>query len=71
MTYGIGYRGSKNRLADEIIGVLPSGKRFVDLFAGGCAMTHAASLSDKWEKVLSNDLFPVMGQEVFRQACAG
>lgn len=70
-SYGIGYRGSKNRIAEEIIEQLPSGRRFVDLFAGGCAITHAATLSGKWEKVLSNDLYPVMGQEVFRQACAG
>ena len=24
-TYGIGYQGSKNRIANDIIGVLPSG----------------------------------------------
>lgn len=70
-SYGIGFRGSKNRVADEIIEVLPNGKRLCYLFAGGCAITHAATLSGKWEKVLSNDLYPVMGQEVFRQACAG
>ncbi len=71
MTYGIGYMGSKNKVADGIMAVLPSGRCFVDLFAGGCAMTHAALLSDKWEKVLSNDMYPVVGQDVFRQACAG
>lgn len=62
MTYGVPYRGSKNKLAEDIIDVLPEGRRLVDLFAGGCAITHAASLSNKWDKVLSNDLYPVMGQ---------
>lgn len=66
MTYGVPFRGSKNRIAKDIIEQLPSGNRLVDLFCGGCAITHAATLSDKWEKVLSNDPYPVMGQEVFR-----
>ena len=60
-TYGVPYRGSKNRIAEDIIALLPTGKRFVDLFAGGCAMTHCALLSDKWESVLSNDLYPLRG----------
>lgn len=41
------------------------------MFAGGCAITHCALLSGKYEKVLSNDLYPVMGQDVFRLACGG
>lgn len=56
MNYGVQYKGSKNRIAKDIISVLPSGKRFVDLFAGGCAVTQAALLSGKYEKVLCNDL---------------
>lgn len=44
-TFGIPYMGSKNRIAEELIRKIPEGKRFVDLFAGGCAMTHAAILS--------------------------
>lgn len=62
MNYGVPYQGSKNRIAKDIIELLPSGHRFVDLFAGGCAMTHCASLSDKWDKVLSNDKYPLLGQ---------
>lgn len=45
MNYGVPYMGSKNRIAKDIIAKLPTGKRFVDLFAGGCAITHAAILS--------------------------
>lgn len=40
--YGMPYQGSKSRIAEEIIGMLPAGGVFYDLFAGGCAITHAA-----------------------------
>lgn len=70
MNYGVQYKGSKNRIAKDIISVLPSGKRFVDLFAGGCAVTQAALLSGKYEKVLCNDLQP-NGITLFRQALEG
>ena len=53
---GVPYQGSKNAIAREIVACLPSGRRFVDLFAGGCAMTHAAILSGKYERFLANDL---------------
>ena len=35
MTYGVPYRGSKNRVAKDIIEQLPTGNRFVDFFCGG------------------------------------
>jgi len=38
MGYGIGYRGSKNKIAEEILEQLPSGNRLVDLFGGGGAL---------------------------------
>lgn len=69
-SYGIGYQGSKNRIAEEIIEQLPSGHRFVDLFAGGCAMTHCAALSGKYDKVLCNDKYPI-GSRLFRMAVNG
>lgn len=56
MTYGIPYKGSKNNLADSILKVLPSGPRFVDLFGGGGAMTHAAYISGKYSHVHYNEL---------------
>lgn len=42
MTYGMPYSGSKNRGAMDIIAILPRARVLVDLFAGGCAITHAA-----------------------------
>ena len=57
-SYGVGYQGSKNRIAEKLMNVLPSGNRFVDLFSGGCAMTHCAMLSGKYNEYLCNDLYP-------------
>lgn len=56
MRYGIGYKGSKSRIAEDIISVLPSGKRFIDLFGGGGAISHCASLSHKYEEVVYSDV---------------
>ena len=58
MNYGIPYQGSKNKIAKDIINFLPSGKRLVDLFGGGMAITHCAMLSDKWGNFLYNDFTP-------------
>ena len=55
MRYGVGYQGSKNRIADDIINILPSEERFVDLFGGGFAMSHCALLSGKYDSVLYNE----------------
>ena len=54
--YGVPYQGNKSRIADRIIQILPSGKRLVDLFGGGGAITHCAMLSGKWENFLYNDI---------------
>ena len=60
--YGIPYQGNKSRIADIIINILPKGKRLVDLFGGGGAITHCAMLSGKWEKYLYNDINPLITQ---------
>ena len=70
MRLGVPYQGSKNAIARDIIACLPRGKRFVDLFAGGCAMTHAAIVSGKYERFLANDLHG-FGVRLFRDAIAG
>ena len=56
MNFGIPYMGSKNRIAKEIVDQLPSAEYFVDLFCGGCAVTHAAMLSGKYKKFIINDI---------------
>lgn len=54
--FGISYMGSKNKIVKALILQLPSAKYFVDLFAGGCAMTHGAMLSGKYERFITNDI---------------
>ena len=54
--YGLPYKGSKSGIADWVIDHLPPGGTLVDLFCGGCAVTHAALESNKWTHVLANDI---------------
>lgn len=54
--FGIGYQGSKSKLAERIVDLLPSAKHLYDPFAGGCALTHAALLSGKWGCVHFSDI---------------
>ena len=56
MNYGLPYMGSKNRIAQALIDVMPKAHTFVDLFAGGCAVTHAAMLSGKYSAFIANDI---------------
>lgn len=56
MRYGVPYKGSKNKIASKLIAAIPSAETFVDLFAGGCAMTHAAILSGRFRRFIANDL---------------
>ena len=56
MRYGVTYQGSKNKIAGWVIDNLPEDKILVDLFAGGCAVTHAAMLSGKWDRIVANDI---------------
>ena len=56
--YGVPYMGSKNKIAEWLIDKLPSSEVFVDLFAGGCAVTHAAIESGKYQEYIINDIGP-------------
>ena len=55
-SYGIGYMGSKNALAERIVALLPSASHLIDVFAGGCAITHCAMKSGKWQHIHANDI---------------
>ena len=70
MRYGVPYQGSKNSIATKIISFLPPAEKFYDLFAGGCAMTHAALVSGKYKTVIANDLYDD-GIELFCNAIKG
>lgn len=54
--YGAAYQGSKSKIADEIIALLPSKKYFIDAFSGGGALAHCALESGKYENIIANDL---------------
>ena len=54
--YGLPYKGSKSGIAVWVIDHLPPGGTLVDLFCGGCAVTHAALESNKWTHVFANDI---------------
>ena len=69
MRFGVPYQGSKNQIARWVIDNLPEDEILVDLFAGGCAVTHAAMLSGKWNKVIANDIGNA--PEVFCNAISG
>ena len=69
MRFGVPYQGSKNKIARWVIDNLPEDKILVDLFAGGCAVTHAAMLSGKWDRIVANDIGDA--PEVFCNAILG
>ena len=69
MRYGIPYQGSKNTIAEWVVDNLPSATLFIDMFAGGCAVTHAAMLSGKYQRFMANDL--TEAPEIFKQAAQG
>ena len=56
MNYGLPYQGSKNRIAKRLVEALPAAPVLYDVFCGGCAVTHAAMLSGKYQHFVVNDL---------------
>ena len=56
MNYGMPYMGSKSKIAKWIVDMLPAAHTWVEPFAGGCAVTHAAILSGKYKRFIINDI---------------
>ena len=56
MRYGVPYQGSKNQIAEWVVDNLPKAEYFVDLFCGGCAVTHRALISGKYQRFIINDI---------------
>lgn len=69
MNYGLPYMGSKNKIAEWVVGHFPERKHFYDLFAGGCAVTHCAMLKSKFETFTINDISKMT--EFFTDAISG
>lgn len=62
MTYGLPYKGSKTKLAERIIDLMPRVEHLYDLFAGGCAVAHCALVKGKYSHIHINDINPMMPQ---------
>lgn len=54
--FGLPYTGSKSRIAPWLMEMLPNCESFVDVFAGGCAVSHAVILSGKAKMITMNDI---------------
>ena len=53
---GIPYQGNKGQKAQQIMDILPSGKRLIDLFGGGGSISLFATQQDKWQQIIYNEL---------------
>ena len=57
---GLPYMGSKSKIAEKLLSEIikrnPEAEIFIDLFAGGCAMSHAAMINGAFKKVYANDI---------------
>ena len=69
MRYGMPYMGSKNKLAERIVSLLPRAEHLYDVFCGGCAIAHCAALSGKWGHIHINDISDM--PQLFVDAVAG
>mgnify|MGYP002769336581 CR=1 FL=1 len=69
MSYGMPYMGSKNKLAERIVSLLPRAEHLYDVFCGGCAIAHCAALSGKWGHIHINDISDM--PQLFVDAVAG
>ena len=56
MNYGMPYMGSKSAIAKWVVDNLPPADTWIEPFAGGCAVTHAAILSGKYKRFIINDI---------------
>lgn len=67
--FGLPYMGSKEKFAAALLDSMPSAGVFHDLFAGGCAVAHAALLSGKYDRVAANDVTDT--PELFKRILSG
>ena len=70
MNYGLPYMGSKSKIVKHIVPLFPYADNFVDLFAGGGAVTHYAMTTAKYKHFVFNDINPLM-PKAFEMALNG
>ena len=62
MTYGLPYKGSKNKIANWVVSHFPHRTNFYDLFCGGCAITHKCLEENRFENYIINDIDKLITQ---------
>ena len=62
--------GSKSKIVKHIVPLFPYADNFVDLFAGGGAVTHYAMTTTKYKHFIFNDINPLM-PKAFEMALNG
>lgn len=62
--------GSKSKIVKKIVSLFPNADTFVDLFAGGGAVTHYAMTTNKYKHFVYNDINPLM-PKAFEMALNG
>lgn len=67
--FGLPYQGSKSRIAEWVVEHLPAAPVLVDIMCGGGAVSHAAVLAGKWDRVVLNDVNGMA--DVFVKAARG
>lgn len=55
-SYGLPYKGSKNKIAKWVLDNLPKGNTLVEPFFGGGAITHCAIERGQYNNYIANDL---------------
>lgn len=59
-TYGLPYKGSKDKIAEKICSLFPQKENFYDLFMGGGSITHCQLLQNRYKNYYANDLNPLV-----------
>ena len=59
-TYGLPYKGSKDKIADKICSFFPIKENFYDLFMGGGSITHYQLLQNQYKNYYANDFNPLV-----------
>ena len=59
INYGVPYKGSKNMIAEWVVDHVPECDTFVDVFAGGCAITDCVLRKGRAKHVIANDSDPM------------
>lgn len=59
-TYGLPYKGSKDKICEKICSLFPIKENFYDLFMGGASITHYQLLQNQYKNYYANDFNPLV-----------